>query len=241
MRSRILPFLFFTALFGGLAWALLSLPVRSDGLKSAALESLERSGVDNPVTAVLLNYRAYDTLLELAVLLLAITGVWTMRSARAAAFNPTAGPMLGALLRFLLPLLFLVAGYLLWIGAFAPGGAFQGGALLGGAIVLMMMGGVVGRFAAAHLTLIRIGLAAGLAVFIAVGLGSMIPGARLIEYPGASAGSLILLIESAALVSIGMTLGALYFGGRPVAGDEIGDVEIDDVEVADDIRSSGTQ
>lgn len=218
MGRRIRDLFIFAALFGGIAWALLSLPESSEGLSNLAFESLDRSGVENPVTAVLLNYRAYDTLLEMAVLLLAIVAVWSMRSTPDAAFAVPAGPVLGALLRFLLPLLFLVAGYLLWIGAFAPGGAFQGGALLGGAIVLMLLGGLITR-AAVLRTLIRIGLAAGLAVFMAVGLGSMIPGARLLEYPSGYAGTLILLIESAALVSIGFTLAALFFGGRPSAGD----------------------
>ena len=36
--------------------------------------AMAQSGVDHPVTAVLLNFRAWDTLLELAVLLLALLG-----------------------------------------------------------------------------------------------------------------------------------------------------------------------
>jgi hypothetical protein len=43
--------------------------------KAVAVESkLHQSGVKNPVTAVLLNFRDYDTLLELTVLLLALLG-----------------------------------------------------------------------------------------------------------------------------------------------------------------------
>ena len=38
---------------------------------------------------------------------------------------------------------------------------------------------------------------------------------RFLEYPDGHAGDLILLIETAALVSISVTLGALFFGGRP--------------------------
>jgi multisubunit Na+/H+ antiporter MnhB subunit len=138
-----------------------------------------------------------------------------MRSETVTAFATPAGSLLIALLRLLLPLLLLVGGYVLWIGAFAPGGAFQGGALLGGALVLMLLGGLIGRRAFQRPALIRAGLGLGLAVFIAVGLAVMVGGGRLLEYPAGQAGTLILVIEAAALISIGLTLGALFFGGQP--------------------------
>lgn len=215
MIHRIAAWLAAALAFGVLSWALLDLPANPTGLAREAHRSLERSGVTNPVTAVLLNYRSYDTLLEVAVLLLAIVAVWSLRSISTSSFAEPAGPILAALLRFLLPLLLLASGYLLWIGAFAPGGAFQGGALLGGAIVLMLLGGGILRRLLDRRGLLRTGLWAGLAVFVAVGLGVMFRGGRFLEYPEGHAGNLILLIETAALLSIGLTLGALFFGGRP--------------------------
>jgi len=201
--------------FGVLSWALLDLPANPAGLADEALRSLQRSGVSNPVTAVLLNYRGYDTLLEVAVLLLAIVAVWSLQSISTSSVAEPAAPLLATLLRFLLPLLLLTSAYLLWIGAFAPGGAFQGGALLGGAIVLMLLGGVFHRRLWQRRTLLRAGLWTGLAVFIGVGMGVMFGGGRFLEYPDGHAGDLILLIETAALLSISVTLGALFFGGRP--------------------------
>ena len=57
--------------FGGHWTARNGLPVEGyDGAPVAA--HLAESGVTHPVTAVLLNYRGYDTLLEIAVLLLAL-------------------------------------------------------------------------------------------------------------------------------------------------------------------------
>ena len=100
---------------------------------------LPNSGVTNPVTAVLLNFRAYDTLLELAVLLAAALGILAMGPARPP--YRTAGPLLKGLIRWLVPLLILTAGYLLWAGAHAPGGAFQAGALLAAAAVMLRLGG----------------------------------------------------------------------------------------------------
>ena len=67
------------ALLAGLSWAVLSLPASPTGLTTESLAKLPESGVTNPVTAVLLNYRGYDTLLEVGVLLLAVVGVWSLR------------------------------------------------------------------------------------------------------------------------------------------------------------------
>lgn len=217
--ARLVGWLVMMLVFGALAWALLSLPETSPGLADAADEALPRSGVTNPVTAVLLNYRGYDTLLEVAVLLLALIAVWSLCAQSASAFAAPAVPMLTALLRLLLPMLVLVGGYLLWIGAFAPGGAFQGGALLGGTIVLLLLGGLLGGRVLQRVAWLKAGLVIGLTVFVAVALGTMVTGRRLLEYPESRAGTLILVIEASALISIGLTLGALFFGGRPDSDD----------------------
>jgi multisubunit Na+/H+ antiporter MnhB subunit len=208
------------AAFGAVTWALTSLPEAPRGLVDEALGSLQQSGVSNPVTAVLLNYRSYDTLLEVGVLLLSVVAVWSLRRAPDSTFVHPPDFLLNALLRFLLPLLVLTAGYLLWLGAFAPGGAFQGGALIGGAIVLTALGGSRGRWFANRPGLLRAGLWSGLAIFIGVGLAAMFPHGQLLEYPRGQAGTWILVIEAAALISIGLTLGCLFHGGRPVSGED---------------------
>jgi multisubunit Na+/H+ antiporter MnhB subunit len=218
---RVHEWVLMLAAFGVLAWALTSLPEAPRGLVDEALESLHRSGVSNPVTAVLLNYRSYDTLLEVGVLLLSVVAVWSLRREPLSTFAPRHSDfLLSASLRFLLPLLVLTAGYLLWLGAFAPGGAFQGGALIGGAIVLASLGGSRGRWLADHRGLLRTGLWFGLAIFIGVGLAAMLPHGQLLEYPRGQAGTWILVIEAAALISIGLTLGCLFYGGRPVSGED---------------------
>ena len=222
MSGRVGGLLMAAVVFGALCWALTGLPSPPAGAGGEALAALDRSGVTNPVTAVLLNFRAYDTLLELAVLLLAAVAVWSLRRMPAAQFESPCNPVLAALLRFLLPLLLITGGFLLWVGAFDPGGAFQGGALLGGALVLLLLGGQVRRRVLGRTALLRAGLWLGLLVFCGVGLAMVIGGRAFLEYPPARAGLLILLIESAALVSIGLTLAALFFGGRPETG---GDTE----------------
>lgn len=202
------------ALLAALGWAGLHLPANPSGLTAESLAKLAESGVTNPVTAVLLNFRAYDTLLEIGVLLLAIVGVWALRRGEWPDGDLRERPLLLSLLRLLLPVLVLAAGYLLWIGAAAPGGAFQGGALLGGALVLVMLGGLARRFVQRERWL-RWGLALGVLVFAMAGAVTQWLTGGLLQYPAGSGGTWIMVIESAALISIGLTLGLLYLGGRP--------------------------
>jgi len=202
------------ALLAALGWAVFSLPAQPAGLTEESLARLPESGVTNPVTAVLLNYRGYDTLLEVGVLLLAVVGVWSLRRGEWPAGDLRDRPLLMSLLRVLLPVLVLAGGYLLWIGAFAPGGAFQGGALLGGALVLVLLGGLARRFLRRERVL-RFGLGWGVLVFVAVAAVTTLLTGGLLQYPAGSGGTWILVIESAAVISIGLSLGLLYLGGRP--------------------------
>lgn len=199
---------------GVLEWAVMSFPTTAPGLIGPSLEQLEKSGVSNPVTAAVLNYRGYDTLLEIGVLLLAVLGVWSVAKADRPTDVLPANPVLLAFLRLVLPVMLFIAGYLLWIGAFAPGGAFQAGAVLGGAILLWLLADG-GRTRLPSEAWLRGLLALGLVVFIAVGTGVMAAGGTLLEYPPAHAATLILVIESAALISIALTLAALFLGGKP--------------------------
>jgi multisubunit Na+/H+ antiporter MnhB subunit len=196
-------------------WVVLTLP-ESTGLREAVAAQMDRSGVTHPVTAVLLNFRGYDTLLEVAVLLLALIGTWSLRLAPPERSPDRPGLVLRELVRLLVPLLVVIAGYLLWLGAHAPGGAFQAGALLAAAGVLLMLAEVrpLGRLSPAVLRLLA---ALGVAVFLAVALLVMAQG-RLLEYPVAWAGGLILAIESAATVSIGFALAYLFLGDEPRVG-----------------------
>jgi multisubunit Na+/H+ antiporter MnhB subunit len=202
------------ALAGILAWALLhaldSAP--HDMLPQAISANLATSGVSNPVTAVLLNFRAYDTLLELAVLLTAVLGILALGQARTG-YQP-AGPVFDGLAQWLIPVLILTAGYLLWVGAHAPGGAFQAGAMLAAAGVVLRLAGR-DRIGLPDGIALRTLLAAGVAMFLLVGVAQIALGRPFLAYPPAWAGSLILLIETAAMLAIAATLLLAFVGGRP--------------------------
>ena len=208
-----LPVVVLLSVVAGLGYVVLSLPPDAAGLSAQVAASLETSGVSNPVTAVLLNFRGYDTLLEMVVLLLALLGVWSL-GGTALRREAAPGPVLDTLVRLLVPVLILVALYLLWIGAHAPGGAFQAGSVLGAAGVLLVLTGW--RLHAGLATLpLRLALVAGSATFLTLAIYTLLGEGQLLEYPPAQAGTLILILETMATISIGVTLAALLLGSRP--------------------------
>lgn len=200
----------------GLGYALLSLPEQAVGLSDQVKMNMETSGVRNPVTAVLLNFRGYDTLLEMAVLLVALLGVWSLGAAEVhRRIDPE--PVLSLLVGGLAPVMILMAGYLLWVGASAPGGAFQAGSVLAAAGILLLLSSK--RFPVRLMGWpLRVVLVIGLGTFTAVGVTLLFVSGVFLQYPSGLAGALILFIEAAATLSIGVILAALFLGGHPQAG-----------------------
>ena len=201
-----------------LAWALMALPEETAGLSLIVSDKMPESGVNAEVTAILLNFRSYDTLLEVVVLLVALLGAWYLGRMHLYPEDLEPGPVLEGLVRALVPVMILVTGYILWLGSHAAGGAFQAGALLAGAGVLML---VVSRKKLPLRDGIRLRtlLVAGPVVFTLVAFSLVMLGKPMLQYPQQYAGSLILLIEAASTVTIGITLTLLFAGGRPHRGD----------------------
>ena len=117
-------------------------------------------------------------------------------------------------MHWLVPVLVLTAGYLLWVGAHAPGGAFQAGATLAAAGVVLRLAGRP-HIGLPHGITLRIVMAVGVGIFLLVGVGLLLLGRPFLGYPLAWAGTLILMIESAAMVAIAATLVLAFLGGRP--------------------------
>jgi multisubunit Na+/H+ antiporter MnhB subunit len=185
-------------------------------MMAAVSANMAISGVENPVTAVLLNFRGYDTLLEIGVLLLAAVAVLAVVPPPAPHPAPVASSMALVLVRWLMPFVLLVGGYLLWVGKYAPGGAFQAGAVLaGGGVVLTT---VAVRVNPAFTNAVLPAMAMGLLTFLLVALATMAMGGNYLQYPLALAGTLILLIEAAATISIAAVLTVLFVGGVPTDG-----------------------
>ncbi len=203
------------ALTGILGWTVWSLPPYSDRMQNLVAAHLPISGVENPVTGVLLNFRGYDTLLEIGVLLLAAVGVLSLAPTQVVSAE-TAPQRIQILLLRLLPFIVIVGAYLLWIGKYAPGGAFQAGAVLAAGGVLLVTSAV--PFNQFTLKSIPISLSIGLLTFLAVALATMIGGGNFLQYPLPWASGLILIIEAAATISIAVILTILFLG-RKVDGE----------------------
>lgn len=200
--------------------AVASLPREFGGLVDAVAARVPETGATHPVTSVLLDFRGYDTLLEIAVLLVAVLGAWAVRGPSGAPGRvPAPGPLLTAAVRLVVPVAVVVAGVLLWVGALAPGGAFQAGTVLGTALVLASLSGAV-RLPRVPDWVVRAVLALGFAVFLLVAGGTLAATGEVLDYPVAHAAGLLLAIESALTVSIALVMASLFEGRVPDGGED---------------------
>ncbi len=198
--------------------AVQSLPDEPAGLAPAVTGNMGESGVTHPVTAVLLNFRGYDTFLEVGVLLLAALGVLVVRrengltSARHLQASKLHGdPVLEWLVRLLAPVLVLCGGYLLWLGTSAPGGAFQAGAVLAAGGVLLRIAGHP-SIAIVRSAVLGLALLCGSIAFLLTAFATLVVRGALFDLPDAGAGPIILAIELAVTISTTFILVTLFVG-----------------------------
>ncbi len=193
------------ALAVALASAVWSLPETGSSLAPLVEARVAETGVSSRVTAVLLAFRGYDTLLEVSVLLVAAIAVRSISSRSPSRPAYSGGKALGALVRLVVPLAILLAAYVVWLGSHAPGGAFQAGAVLGGAGIALALGGVA-VLRDLPSTGVRTLAALGPGVFLGVGTGGLLAGGAFLRYPPELAGLAIFAIEVVLTVSIGLAL-----------------------------------
>ncbi len=217
-RRRTVAAILIAPIVLGLGHAVLAAPVALDRLGPLAAAGLAASGSEHEVTAVLLAYRAYDTLLELAVLLLAVVGIGSLHL-RELPPQPPQTLVLEAAERVLIPTTVLLGGYLVWHGSHAPGGAFQGGAVIAGALVLISLGARARRPSPGARTT-RLGLVVGVLGFAAVGLAALPFDRPFLYYRGIWATRATLLVEVVATISIATALLAIFIGRAKFEGQE---------------------
>ena len=208
-------------MFGAVLWVVVATFTKADpDLGELALEKLTMSGVENPVTAVLLNFRSYDTLLEVAVLMIVAFALLPADKLSGLEPNLSSSGWISidhqvpvnmiqeGLLKWLISLAIVVGGYLLWTGAYAPGGAFQAGAVIAGAGVALSLSG------RHHINWqargVRFVLNLGLCVFVVVAAFGAVSTGTALQYPINYAGVLILVVEVAATLSIAAILLLLF-------------------------------
>ncbi len=200
-----------------LAAVVLLLPDPGPTLAPEAAQNLAESGLGNPVTAVLIAYRAFDIMLEKVVLVLAVVGVWSLAPDRYWGGAPGAPrevrpePTLAFLAQILPPLGIIVGIHIFWAGADEPGGAFQGGAILAAMWMIAMMAKLTEAPPVSALWL-RLALVAGPSVFLAAGVAGIAVAGSFLAYPAGFAKPLILFIEAFMTLTIAVTLPMLVAG-----------------------------
>jgi multicomponent Na+:H+ antiporter subunit B len=112
-------------------------------------------GAPNVITGILLTYRAFDTLGEVAVLFMVAAGVGLVLSGKpstgasgAAAESKTesksesktpASEIVRTATQILVPLIAIFAAYIIMNGHISAGGGFQGGAVIASAVLLLLL------------------------------------------------------------------------------------------------------
>ena len=201
----------------GLAAIVLFPPNTVFTLAPDAMAHLLESGLGNPVAGVLFVYRAFDTLLEKAVLVLALVGVWSLAPDRFWGGIPglqvyqQPNSVLTLLSQILPPVGIVVGIYMFWTGANNPGGAFQGGTVLAAMWLLVMISGLQ-RVPSTNRRTLRLLVIVGPAIFLAIGLAGFALAGGFLAYPTGYAKLLIIVAEAALTLSIGVTLGLLAAG-----------------------------
>jgi multisubunit Na+/H+ antiporter MnhB subunit len=211
MKNKLLHTLVYLGafiLFITLCFALIDLgsfePIISHHIK----QELPLSGVSHEVTAVLLNFRALDTLLEVGVILLALIAIYTIKPYfryKPLSFENT---ITNTFVALLFPLIVLCSFYILYSGSYQSGGAFAAAALLAGGIIILRL--VKPKYLAdLQEFILRFVYISGLLFFVLVGVGTLFFGSFL-EYRGGVATFFIISIESILTLSLAVIL-ATYF------------------------------
>jgi multicomponent Na+:H+ antiporter subunit B len=155
---------------------------------------VEQTGAVNLVSAIYLGYRAFDTLGETVVLLLAVAGIIAIHGAQPAAVTGQEGrprreaaplgraetgraaargdsELVEIVSRKLMPFILLFGLYLVSHGHISPGGGFQGGVVLASGLILLCLSREV-EVTVRHFPLSRLSLAeiAGFFLILAMGV-----------------------------------------------------------------------
>ena len=180
-------------------------------------------GVPNVVTSVLASYRGYDTLGELTVIFTAGVGVMILLGYRIRRCNITEPGVrkllvLRVIAKLFFPLILLFALYVLMHGDYGPGGGFQAGVIFATGFILHALAYGLGN-AQRLITrkLLRIMVAAGVLIYAAVGIESMLLGGKFLEFrvladdPVAGQYLGIMLIELGVFITVASVVIIIYY------------------------------
>lgn len=221
---------------GGLVWGSLVLPpfgaAEAPIHQHVAPRYIEGAktevGIPNIVTAVLADYRAFDTLGETAVVFCAALAVMVLlrggRPATAQRDDARMGQGMASDLivrvgaKLILPFILLFALYVQLHGDYGPGGGFQAGVIAAAGVILV--GVTMGLRRAKRLAprrVVQAMAALGVLIFAGTGVATMLMGGNFLEYgvllSNAKAGHHlgIILVEAGVLVTVAGAMIALFY------------------------------
>jgi multicomponent Na+:H+ antiporter subunit B len=188
-----------------------SAPIAGQAINAAAADQV---GAANFVTAVVLAYRGFDTLLELTILFTAATagGLVLGKRKKDAPRDPDSGFILRAGADLFFPLLLVVGIYIILHGHLTPGGGFQGGVILAAAFFIPILARPGTSLDHRVVSVIE-GLAG--ASFILIGLLAMLGGGEFLT-PLLAKGELGTLLSAGTLpllyIAVGLKVGSELAG-----------------------------
>jgi multicomponent Na+:H+ antiporter subunit B len=231
-HTPLLPLVVVMATGAALIYGTLDMPHHGDPLAPANRyvaptylhDSPGEIGVPNVVTSVLASYRGYDTLGEVTVIFTAAAGVLALLGYRTRGRNIEAAGIrrlvvLRVIAKLFFPLILLFALYVQFHGDYGPGGGFQAGVIFATGFILYAL--AFGLGTAQRLIpnqLLRTLAAAGVLLYAAVGIESMLLGGKFLEYrvladdPVTGQHLGILLIELGVGLTVASVLLIIYYG-----------------------------
>lgn len=179
-------------------------------------QGVKETGSANLVTAVVLNYRGFDTLGEVTVLFVAATGVgaalYSIRNPPRKKSKVEASLIVKTASKLLFPMMLLFGAYIFIHGHLTPGGGFQGGAVIATAFVFKYVSDT--RYSIDHIAFTKMESAAGM-VFAGLGITGLIIGGYFLMniLPNGTPGDLISAgILPIIYIAIGIKVGAELTG-----------------------------
>jgi len=196
------------SLFAGALLAILyDLDWPRPGLAAQVAQESAQLGLEQPVAAVLLVFRGYDTWLELVVLLTVVLGAATLLGGTSLSRRRIAipaEPLLIAFTRLLSPLALLVAAYV---------GGFQGGAIAASGLLLWYLAGTP-IFAKVRGVFLRSLVVIAVITPLILTLGPLLRGLPLFTYPAADVAAWMAVLEVLVTISVAAMLAWLIIAAE---------------------------
>lgn len=145
-----------------------NIPQKMQTAGDALLLLNTQEGVANAVTSVVVYFRGFDTLGEIAVLFIASLGIGLMLSGNEKCeIKAQSNVMLQSASKFLFPIITLYGIYVMSYGHLSPGGGFQGGVIIASGVLLLLISHK--SFEVPHTLIVALETLAGVA-YVLIGL-----------------------------------------------------------------------